>query len=90
MCGCLLCSPTGDLTWPTTQACALTGNQTGNPLVRRPVLNPLSHTSQGPKLFISKHFGCLGFLVRDYELVIVRNLRTCGPIGKQEVQGQIK
>ena len=34
-------------TWPTTQACALTGNQTGDPLVRRPELNPLSHTSQG-------------------------------------------
>ena len=25
----------------------LTGNQTGNPLVCRPALNPLSHTSQG-------------------------------------------
>ena len=37
-------------TWPATQACALTGNQTGNPLVRRPALNPLSHTSQGPKV----------------------------------------
>ena len=34
-------------TWPTTQACALTGNQTGNPFVHRPALNPLSHTSQG-------------------------------------------
>ena len=34
-------------TWPATQACALTGNQTGDPLVRRLVLNPLSHTSQG-------------------------------------------
>ena len=37
--------PTGDL--PTTQACALTGNGTGNPLVHRPALNPLGHTSQG-------------------------------------------
>ena len=34
-------------TWPATQACALTGNQTSNPLVRGLVLNPLSHTSQG-------------------------------------------
>ena len=34
-------------TWPATQACALTGNQTGDPLVHRPVLNPLSHTIQG-------------------------------------------
>ena len=34
-------------TWPTTQACALTGNITSDPLVHRPALNPLSHTSQG-------------------------------------------
>ena len=34
-------------TWPATQACALTGNQTGNPLVHRPALSPLSHTIQG-------------------------------------------
>ena len=33
-------------TWHTTQACALTGNRTGDPLVCRPVLNPLSYTSQ--------------------------------------------
>ena len=34
-------------TWPATQACALTGNRTGDPTVCRPVLNPLSHISQG-------------------------------------------
>ena len=34
-------------TWPATQACALTGNQTSDPLVCRLALNPLSHTSQG-------------------------------------------
>ena len=34
-------------TWPTTQACALTGNQTSDPLVRMLVLNPLTYTSQG-------------------------------------------
>ena len=34
-------------TWPTTQACALTGNRTGNPLVCGPALNPLSYTGQG-------------------------------------------
>ena len=33
-------------TWPATQACALIGNWTGNPLVCRLALNPLSHTSQ--------------------------------------------
>ena len=40
--------PTGD--WPATQACVLTGNRTDDPLVCRPALNPLSHTSQGLSL----------------------------------------
>ena len=35
--------PTGD----TTQACTLTGNQTGDPLVHRLALNLLSRTRQG-------------------------------------------
>ena len=34
-------------TWLATQTCALPGNQTSDPLVQRPALNPLSHTSQG-------------------------------------------
>ena len=34
-------------TYPTTQACALTGNGTSNASVHRTVLSPLSHTSQG-------------------------------------------
>ena len=34
-------------TWSATQACVLTGNRSNNPSVHRPVLNPLSHTSQG-------------------------------------------
>ena len=34
-------------TWPATQACVLTGNQTSNPLFHRTVFNSLSHTSQG-------------------------------------------
>ena len=34
-------------TWPTTQACALPGDQTSDPLVCRLALHPLSHTSQG-------------------------------------------
>ena len=38
--------------WPATQACALTGNSIGDPLVRRPALNPLSRTSQGLILFL--------------------------------------
>ena len=40
-------------TWPATQACALTGNRTGDLSARRPVLNPLSHTSQGSKSLIT-------------------------------------
>ena len=38
-------------TWPATQACALTGNQTSDLLVCRPALSPLSHTSQGPQIY---------------------------------------
>ena len=33
-------------TWPTTQACVLTGNGTSDLWVHRPALTPLSHTSQ--------------------------------------------
>ena len=45
MCGCFSHALLG--TCPTTQACVLTGIQTGNLLVRRLALNPLSCTSQG-------------------------------------------
>ena len=34
-------------TWPTAQACALTGNRTWDHLVHRPALSALSHTSPG-------------------------------------------
>ena len=34
-------------TWPTTQACALPGNQTSDLLAQRPALSSLSHGSQG-------------------------------------------
>ena len=37
------------MAWPATQACALTGNLIGNPLVHRSVLDPLSYTSQSNK-----------------------------------------
>ena len=36
----LVCPPLG--TWPATQACDLTGNRTGDPLVHRLAFNPLS------------------------------------------------
>ena len=54
----LTCSLLG--TWPATQACALTGNRTGNPLVCRPALNPLSHASQGSFLAFITHVILLG------------------------------
>ena len=41
----LLCPLLG--TWPTTQACAPTGNGTRDPLVHRPALDPLSRPSWG-------------------------------------------
>ena len=47
-------------TRPATQACALTRNQTGDPLVQRPALNPLSHSSQGSKLKIRFKIAKLG------------------------------
>ena len=53
-------------TWPATQACALTGNRTSDPLVRRLAFNPLSHTSQGKycayktKLIITNLKDCFG------------------------------
>ena len=46
MCGFLSRDPYSG-TWPATQACALTGNQTINLLVLRLALNLLSHNSQG-------------------------------------------
>ena len=46
MCGFSLAHPLLGA-WPATQECALTGNQTSNPLVCTPALSPLSHTSQG-------------------------------------------
>ena len=56
MCGCISCDPLPGA-WLATQACALSGNQTGDPLVRRPALSPLSHTSQGQCVVI-EHWEC--------------------------------
>ena len=39
-------------TWPTTEACAQTGNQTSHVLVRGLAFNLLNHTSQGYVLFM--------------------------------------
>ena len=37
-------------TRPATQACTLTGNRTSDPLIHRPALSQLSHTSQASSL----------------------------------------
>ena len=42
-------------TWPETQARALTGSQTADPLVHMLALNPLSHTSQDLYLCVQQH-----------------------------------
>ena len=41
-------------TWPANRACALTGNQTSDPVVHGPAFNPLSHTSQSHFGFFTK------------------------------------
>ena len=48
--------------WPATQACALTGNRTDDPMVCRPALNPLSHTRQSHVFKLFKHLFLLYFL----------------------------
>ena len=53
----LICPQLG--TWPATQACALTGNRTSDPLICRLVLSPLSHTSQDSLMTYSlEHLLC--------------------------------
>ena len=74
MCGCLL--PLLG-TWPTTQARALTGNQTSDPLVRRLALNPLSHTSHSYSYFSYKNFIVLVLIFKSmmyFELLFL----SCG------------
>ena len=51
--GCFSCCPLLG-TW----ACALTGNRIGNLLLHRPVLNPLSYTSQGHYFLFNQHSIC--------------------------------
>ena len=48
-------------TCPATQACALTGNRTGDPLVHRSALYPLSLTSQGDSVFLQIRIPSSGF-----------------------------
>ena len=48
MCGCLSCIPYWGLV-PQPRNIPWTGNRTGDTLICRPVLDPLSHTSQGKR-----------------------------------------
>ena len=70
MCGCLLHTPhRGPGSKPTH---ALTGNWTGDLLVRRLELNPLSYTSQGHKELLqlnnkmTKKLGKIGIILRHF------------------------
>ena len=67
-------------TWPTTQAHSLTGNQTGNPLVHRLALNPLSHTSQGRMWVLSEK--CMEFqkFLLPTQSLLVFAARICGDL----------
>ena len=56
-------------TWPTTQACALTGNRASDTLVHRPALNPRSYTSQGLICSFKKDFIDL-FLLYVSEFIV--------------------
>ena len=62
-------------TWPATQACALSGNGAGDPLVPRPALNPLSYTNHGRILSfyncVILHFSCC-YLYSDSLLSLER------------------
>ena len=69
-------------TWPTTQARALTGNWTGDPLVHRLALNPLSHTSQGKMVTFEWSYvmGWAGPHVRyDVHQIQSKSIRCCTP-----------
>ena len=71
-------------TWTATQACALTGNRTTDPLFCRPALSLLSHTSQGPAvvLFLKKTF--LGLFIRESLLNRNQSLGRLGLISSHQ------
>ena len=64
---------------PVTQACALTGNRTGDPLLRSLGLNPLSHTSQGKYMyFLMKRMSQEGLLFVVSRTRAENQMETCG------------
>ena len=65
--------------WSTTQACALIGNQTGDPLVHRPMLNPLSYTSQGQIPIFVMHIMAFTLLnnVPSFKICVYTHMFVC-------------
>ena len=79
-------------TWPATQACALTGNQSGDLLVPRLAHNPLSHTSQGSSPTILNdslagysRLGCRSlFFITEYFVPFFSSLKSfCWEVSRQ-------
>ena len=75
-------------TWPATQACALTGNQTHDLLVGRLVVSPLSHTSQSSFYFFLLHY----FVPLQLSIMsVLVNLKLyCEPFIKAESSLDVK
>ena len=68
-------------TWPTTQACALTGSQTRGLVLRR-ALNPQSHVSQGWRWILkhakTKKCSLLNVeMGKSIEFIIATNIMKC-------------
>ena len=57
--------------WPASQACALIGDRTGNPLIHRPTLYPLSYTSQGMSSLYLKENSALTVICIVYSSYII-------------------
>ena len=64
-------------TWPATQACDLTGNRTSSLSVRRPALNPLSHTRQVRSNNFSLLFLILGITFISLNMLIFLFFLSC-------------
>ena len=76
-------------TQPATQTCVLTGNRTGEPLVRRPALYPLSHTSQGTFLNLFKSHSQQELVTKKYFLLILHSELT-GSLYESLLRNKIK
>ena len=83
MCGYPSHALTGDL--PASRACALSGNRTGDLFIRRPALNPLSHTSQGISFFINLEYLKMA-LIYHYTWMMVRLVFSSGCHWKWKTQ----